>query len=321
MRERVLSCLGKLNRPWPHFLLLGFALFHIQSALFPEPKPVIGPLSATRIEALQERWRLNAGLPLTPETLTRLVNNELDSDMMLQRALDLEVHLADQIVRQRLLLNMRFLNLAEGRTDTELFRQAIDMGLHLDDEVVKRRLVQIVEQVLAANNPPAELTAAEIDAEFQVRAEEFRHPATYSFEQVFFTNDRLREVPEIVEQIRQENLDLAALRQFGSPSIQGKVFSRVTQAQLVGKFGEEFVATLRPLEPVANDWLGPIRSIFGAHILWVTQYTPSRPATLEEVEDEIRNDLLYVAKAEALNEAISRLRDKYEVIGYTEDVR
>ena len=45
--------LSWLKKPWIHFLLLGFLLFELQQQLFPEPKPVVGPLPEARIEALQ----------------------------------------------------------------------------------------------------------------------------------------------------------------------------------------------------------------------------------------------------------------------------
>ena len=112
--------------------------------------------------------------------------------MLVQRALDLDYHLHDSIVYQRLILNMKFLQLAEGKSDAELFKEALEMQLHLDDEVVKRRLIQMVEQRLLANNLPPAPDSAELEAAFIDRKEALKRPSLYSIEHVFFPSERER---------------------------------------------------------------------------------------------------------------------------------
>jgi hypothetical protein len=106
--------LSRLNRPWLHFIVLGSLLFYLQGVLFPEPKPVIGPLGEARLEALQQQWFASTGRLPKDEQMARMVAAELDRDMLFQRAIELELHLYDTVVYQRLLRNMRFLQLAEG---------------------------------------------------------------------------------------------------------------------------------------------------------------------------------------------------------------
>ena len=48
--------------------MIGALLFYLQGKLFPEPKPVIGPLGEARIEALQQQWFASVGrLPTSIE--------------------------------------------------------------------------------------------------------------------------------------------------------------------------------------------------------------------------------------------------------------
>ena len=158
--------LVRLNKPWLHFIVLGVIFYQLQSALFPEPKTVIGPLSEARIGALKEQWLTSTGRQPSPAQMARFVAVELDRDMLIQRALDLDFHLYDSIVYQRLILNMKFIQLAEGKSDAELGDQAIEMRIHLDDEVVKRRLIQLMEQQLLANTPPIKPVSEKIEAAF-----------------------------------------------------------------------------------------------------------------------------------------------------------
>ena len=105
--------LSRLNRPWIHFILLGSLLYYLQSVLFPAPKPVVGPLGEARLEALQQQWFSGTGRLPNEEQLDRMVTAELDRDMLFQRGLELDLHLYDPVVYQRLLLNMSFLKLGE----------------------------------------------------------------------------------------------------------------------------------------------------------------------------------------------------------------
>ena len=84
--------------------------------------------------------------------------------MLFQEALRLELHLYDSVVQQRLIRNMRFLRLGEGKSDQELYRQALRMELHMGDEVVKRRLIQVMEQLLTVRNGISEPAEEEISA-------------------------------------------------------------------------------------------------------------------------------------------------------------
>jgi len=305
--------LSWLKKPWIHFLLLGLVLFELQQQLFPEPKPVVGPLADTRIEALQEQWFSTTGRLPTETQLARLVESELDRDMLFQRALEYELHLYDTVIYQRLLRNMNFLQMAEGKSDEELYEQALEMRLHLGDEVVKRRLIQVMEQLLLAGNPPATVTEQDLAAEFDQRREELRLPPRYTIAHVYFSRDRENEIPDVIATISADNLDPRQARELSSPFLPGYEFAGLSPDQLARHFGAAFVKNLEEAGPVAGHWLGPVRSTYGMHYVWVEAVEPAREATLEEVRQRLERDLDSRARATALREAIVALRDQYEV--------
>ena len=71
---------------------------------------------------------------------------------------------------------MHFLNMAAGKGNSELFQQALDMQLHLSDELVKRRLIERVQDRLLREASPAAPTEAQLLTEFSDRKEQFRFP-------------------------------------------------------------------------------------------------------------------------------------------------
>jgi PPIC-type PPIASE domain len=305
--------LARLNRPWIHFVVLGAGLFWAQGKLFPEPPTVIGPLPEARLEALQQQWVSTVGRLPSEQQLERMIAAELDRDMMFQRGLELDLHLYDPVVYQRLLRNMHFLGLGEGKTDQELYKQALEMRLHLGDEVVKRRLIQIVEQLMLANNPPAAPTESELQTAFNERKEELRRPPRYSIEHIYFNREREPEVDAVVAQIQEQSLNPQQARQLSSPFLPGYVFRQQTPEQLARHFGAAFVVNLEDAGPVAGNWLGPIRSTYGLHYVFVDALEPSRDATLEEVRPLLTRDYESRARSIALQESIERMREDYEV--------
>ena len=211
-----------LNKPWIHFIFLGFLLFYLQGVVFPAPKPVIGPLNEAREEALIQQWFKATGRLPSEAQKARMIDAELDRDMLFQRALGLELYLYDTVVYQRLLRNMRFLQMAGDKSDQELYEQALEMRLHLGDEVIKRRMIQVMEQLLLAANPPAAPTEMEIAAEFEQRREELRRPSRYSIEHLYFNREREDEVEEVIATIQAQQLSPQQARELSTLSKQEK---------------------------------------------------------------------------------------------------
>ena len=143
---------ARLNRPWLHFLIVGVVFYQVQAIVFPEPKTVIGPLSESVQNALQQQWLTRFGNLPTAKQKTKMIADELDRDLLFQRALELHLHLHDSIVFDQLIRNMRFLDVRHRqKTSAELFQVALDMRLHLGDEVVKRRLIERMKQRLLSD--------------------------------------------------------------------------------------------------------------------------------------------------------------------------
>ena len=309
-----MSFFSRLNRPWLHFIVLGSLLYYLQGVFFPTPKPVIGPLGPERMDALREQWFTSTRRVPSQEQVARMIAAELDRDMLFQRAVSLDLHLYDTVVYQRLLRNMRFLQLAEGKSDQELYEQALDMRLHLGDEVVKRRMIQVMEQLMLTANPPAPVTEEMLAAEFASRKAELRRPARYTIEHLYFNRDREQEMEAVIDTINSQGLDASAARELGSPFLPGYRFTRQSPDQLARHFGRAFVDNLEPTTPQPGSWRGPVRSTYGMHYVWVESVEPAREAKLEEVRSLLLRDLESRAQAEALRASVDALRQNYEVI-------
>ncbi|MCX2981715.1 peptidyl-prolyl cis-trans isomerase [Halieaceae bacterium IMCC14734] len=303
-----------LSRPWLHFVLLGFALFYLFRWIDPPPRPSVGPLSEPRIESLQRQWFTTAGRSPSEEQLDFMIAAELDRDMLFQEAIALNLHLYDNVVRQRLIRNIRFLRLGEDKTEQEMYEDALRMELHLGDEVVKRRLIQAMEQLLLAQARLAQPSESDISERFVRDTELLRRPARYTIEHVFFSRDREAELEQQVAAILEQQLSPEQARQLGSPFLPGYLFRAQSAEQLARHFGSAFVLNLQQQELQPQQWVGPVQSTYGQHLVWVEAIEPERDAELEEVRPQISRDLLLEQRQQALRDAVSELRQDYEVI-------
>ncbi len=304
-----------LKRPWLHFLLLGSALFLLQGWLFPPPAPALGPLPPARVEALEREWLMATGRPPDDAQRERMIRAELDRELLFRQGLALELQRYDGVIRQRLLRNMQFLDLGgEEQSDAELIEQALEMRLHLGDEVVKRRMIQVVEQLLLAANPPAAPDPAAIESEFERRREELRRPPRYSIQHLYFPRERAEDIGAAMAAIEAQGLGPEQALEFSSPFLPGFRFDSRTPDQLARQFGSAFVLNLQRAGPEPGRWCGPIESTYGLHYVWVEAIEPGRDATLDEVSAQLRRDLESRARAEALAQATARLRENYEVV-------
>ncbi|MEM8563443.1 MAG: peptidylprolyl isomerase [Pseudomonadota bacterium] len=303
-----------LNRPWLHFVILGSVLYYLQLTLFPEPKPVIGPISEARLASLVQQWSSTTGRPPSDDQLDRMVSFELDRDLLFQQALALDLHLHDPVVHQRLLRNLRFLTLAEEKSEEEQYEQALELRLHLGDEVIKRRMIQVMQQLLLAYNPPAAPTVDELNLEFEQRRIELRRPPRYSIEHIYFNAAREAEAAAVVASITDQKLSPEQALELSSPFLPGYRFSAMSPAQLARQFGGEFVDNLLASEPTPGTWVGPIRSTYGLHYVFVNDVEAARDARLDEVQLQLQRDLEARAKTLALEESMIPLRERYELI-------
>ena len=304
---------ARLNRPWLHFLILGIVFYQVQAIVFPEPKTVIGPLSESVHNALQQQWLTRFGNLPTAKQKTKMIADELDRDLLFQRALELHLHLHDSIVFDQLIRNMRFLDADTKKTSTELFQVALDMRLHLGDEVVKRRLIEKMKQRLLTINPPIEVTETQIAAEFIARKHEFYRSPRYSFAHVFISSEREAELKSVIKTIQDQRLTARTARYLSSPFMSGYEFQAQTAEQLTRNFGVLFISDLAKLGPVVGQWYGPIRSSFGWHYLWISAIEQGRDARLDEVTRQLRYGLEVSARERALQTAMAALRSEYEV--------
>lgn len=266
-----------LRDPLVHFLLAGAALF-ILHALF-NRADLGGPpqqitISAGRVAQLQESFRLIANRPPSAQELSALV---------------------DDFVREEI-----------------AYREAVAIGLDQDDTIIRRRLRQKLEFTMEDISAVDEPTEADLVDWLAAHPDRYQRPERRALMQALASGDR-----------RGADADAAA-RGFitalaagadplgvGDPSLLPRAIPLTTRDGVRAIFGDAFAAAA--FEAPAGDWLGPVRSPFGAHAVRIVSVEPPETPPFSDLRDQLREDWIAARRDEMRTAAAERLRSRYQV--------
>jgi peptidyl-prolyl cis-trans isomerase C len=197
-----------------------------------------------------------------------------------------------------------------------LYREGTARGLDRDDAIVRRRIVQkmqFLEQDLAT---PSEPTEAQLAAYYRANRKQYEAPATVTFTHVFFAatsgaattaRDRaLRVLAHLPASVTR-----APDRGDAFPDLYD--YANFDSEQVRRLFGDGEIS--RNLFGVPRDhWAGPFRSEYGWHLVRVQSITPARLASLDEVRDRVRADLIAAGQETVNRDWLEKLRARFTVV-------
>ena len=188
-----------------------------------------------------------------------------------------------------------------------LAREAIALGLMEDDPVMRRHLSSKM-QFLAEGLVDAEILSDHaLAAYLRAHKEDYRRPATISYEQIFFDPatrdaDAIDDATGALSAIRDGRT--VAAKVAGDLSEKAPRKSYTTTESMKELFGQQFADSLMTL--AENEWHGPVESDLGLHLVYISQRKQGGIAPLESVRSEVRQALAFERYYESI-------RDEYEV--------
>jgi hypothetical protein len=182
-------------------------------------------------------------------------------------------------------------------------REAAALGLDRDDIVIQRRLRQKLEFLAEETVDAAPPTDAELQAYLEAHPALFRAEPEFAFRQVYF---------KAIDAARE------ALASGGNPGPRGERILlpedvALAPSSLIDRqFGRDFAGQLETLP--LDRWAGPVRSGFGAHLVYVRERKDGRLPALGEIRPMVERELLAQRRKQALDAMYERLLKKYEVV-------
>jgi peptidyl-prolyl cis-trans isomerase C len=270
-----------LREPLLHFVVAGLALWAAGEMHRRHVDTYRIVMTPQREAHLATRYSLQFGAPPDSATLERLVQQDIEEEMLFGRGLELQ--------------------------------------LDRDDEIVRRRIVQKMQFLIQDISAPAEPDDAQLGAYYAAHAERYVSPMRVTFAHVYFSLDegeamarsRAQAALDLLADARRSANRSAS--DLGDPFPDLSYFSAYEPDQVYRLFGRSGFSEAAFTAPV-DRWVGPYRSGYGWHLLRVEARQQARRQEFAAVRDNVRSDYLLDAQAHANAIAFSELASEFTVI-------
>ena len=269
-----------IREPLVHFFVIGAAVFGIYSLTRGMETEALDTIvvSEGRVQQLAEIFAKTWQRPPTPEELRGLVDSYVKEEIY--------------------------------------YREAVKLGLDRDDTLIRRRMQQKMEFVTEPGEKLLVADRAELQAFLDAHKQEFSVEPRIAFRQVFLDP---REGGETV--LIRAKQTLEALKEsgpsdvspdVGDPTLLPASTPLATLSSIGRNFGESFARALTGLPE--NEWVGPIESPFGLHLVRVTERADGYDPTLDEIREAVEQKWRTQKRDEFQKRAYEQLRAKYDVV-------
>ncbi len=272
-----------LREPLLHVLLIGLALFAVNSALNPpggqrqDSNRIV--ITADDMTQIRLAWMAQWRRPPTPEEMRNLLDGKIREEV--------------------------------------LSREAMALGLDKDDTIVKRRLAQKMEFVMEDVSALRDSADDELRRWFAQNPQRFALPGLVTFRHLYFSPD-LR--GEHARDDAGAALRKLAGKPEEAPELEGlsdqfmfqDFYAERSPDQVAGIFGTAFAHELAGLEQ--REWQGPIESGLGWHLVWIETTIPGRVPAFEEVEATVKSEWIDEQRAQGKRKMLDRMLARYQVV-------
>ena len=269
-----------LREPLVHFLVLGagvfglFALVGDRSEI--EPDEIV--VGAGQIERMSQAWRKTRMRPPTQPELEGLIRDSIKEEV--------------------------------------LYREALALGLDQDNAVIRRHLRQkmefLSEDIAAQTEPDEETLQAFLDA----NPDKFRTDPQITFQHIYFSWDKRGDLaaPDALQALGTLNGDETdqQILQLGDPLPLPHSVELYPLREVANLFGREFAGQLMTVD--TGQWLGPVASGFGLHLVFIDEHIESVLPDLVAVRDAVAREWREEQR-QSVNEVFyETLRTRYNVV-------
>lgn len=190
------------------------------------------------------------------------------------------------------------------------YREAMAMGLDQDDPMVRRRMRMKLEFILEDLSTQA-VTDDNLQVFLEKHPDKFRAETQLSFQQVFLNPKKRKNIDADAQNLLTLLNSGAAPNSVGDATLTPFEYKLATQTDITRSLGERFANEVTKLSP--GDWIGPIYSAYGAHLLKINERIDQRQPDLADVRELVKREYLVSLKQEQKDLVYKKLRDNYEV--------
>ncbi|SDA92671.1 peptidylprolyl isomerase [Mesorhizobium qingshengii] len=194
-------------------------------------------------------------------------------------------------------------------------RQALVLGLDKDDTVIRRRLRQKMEFFSSAEAESVAPTDTELQAYLVAHPHSFEIEPQIALQQVFLNAERhgdsiAGDAAALLATLKAK--PETGLSTLGDPTMLPSSLSLTRLTNVAETYGAE-VADGARRAPV-GQWVGPVRSGYGFHLIRVTERQAGRLPALTEVHDTVQAEWIQAKRHEVEERRLAEWLKRYQVV-------
>lgn len=203
-------------------------------------------------------------------------------------------------------------------TQRVLVREALALGLDQDDEIIARRLAQKMDFLLADLATLAEPSRSELHTWFERNLDRFAMPPRVSFRHLYFSQDKRgldgarADAQDLLPTLAGVSPDDPRLPALADRFMFLDYYGGKTPLEVSKAFGPAFADALFALSP--GGWLGPLRSGYGWHLVYIDTLAPPHTADFETIRPAIRSAWLDERYREIRDRAYAEMLSRYTIV-------
>jgi hypothetical protein len=307
-----------LRAPLLHFLALGTVLLVARSWWERDARPERGRivLTADDLTRLRATFAEEYGVPPGPAAKAALVRDAIDEEVLYREALVAGIDRSDAAVGERLARLGSFLGEDQGSGPGALEREGRRLGLERSDVVIRRHLVEMMRLATLQAEPADVPTDADLRAYLDAHAADFAAPPAVRLTQVYLSAATrgaalAADAMALLAEFRRTGAGPEAAARAGDSFLQGADVGPAPVSEIGRLFGRDFAAAV-DAAPLAT-WVGPVRSSYGLHLVWVRERASARLPPLPAVRNRVLLALLGARSRERSAARMRALRARYDV--------
>ncbi|MFY8274393.1 peptidyl-prolyl cis-trans isomerase [Pseudoalteromonas sp. SSDWG2] len=206
-------------------------------------------------------------------------------------------------------------------TEEVLVKEANKLGLADNDFVIRQRLLQkmqFLNQGFVSDSQT--LSEEQLNAYYQSHKFEYAKSAVMSFSHLFWSKEgdekaQRQSLEKLRISLNNESATANDTTQLGELFVFNRHYISRSADHVAGHFGEQFVNTLKQQQPFTHNWIGPIQSAHGWHLVYVTDYQDAYVPSLDEVRPLVTQDAMAAASKARADALIDDIVAGYTIVG------
>ena len=194
------------------------------------------------------------------------------------------------------------------------YREALNKHLDQEDEIVRRRLSQKMEFLQTDLSVVPEPSMNMLRAFYFSNPGYFRDSGLVSFTHIYFSADK-KGAADAKQRAMSVKADLVRLNTLRNPQL-GDLFSLEydytgqNKLDIVQLFGNKPILDSLFESPL-NQWIGPVESGYGWHLLRISERTTPRVIPFENITDLVKERYMAEMKNNLNKTAYEKLKKKF----------